>query len=210
MADVQLIWRGEFTSAEANNLHAAAFGTRVFSDEEWDWRALVEAHSLGWCTARIDGRLVGFANVLWDGFVHAWVQDVMVAPDRQRDGIGVAIVELATEGAASAGCEWLHVDFDPEHAVFYLERCGFRPAMAGYIQERTWHESQRLEEDPDGSVRLTMDVALGFELKAWVKGFLPDVRIVRPAELREEIARELAEARDELETPGEESPGGTV
>ena len=77
----------------------------------------------------------------------------------------------------------------------------FRPAMAGYIQERTWHESQRLEEDPDGSVRLTMDVALGFELKAWVKGFLPDVKIVRPAELREEVAREVAEARAELEAP---------
>jgi proteasome accessory factor B len=73
--------------------------------------------------------------------------------------------------------------------------------MAGYIQERTWHESQRLEEEPDGSVRLTMDVALGFELKAWVKGFLPDVKIVRPAELREEVARELAEARAELGAP---------
>ena len=43
-----------------------------------------------------------------------------------------------------------------------------------------------------------MEVALGFELKAWVKGFLPDVKIVRPAELREEIARELAEARGDF------------
>ncbi len=74
----------------------------------------------------------------------------------------------------------------------------FRPGMAGYIRERTWHESQQIDEDPDGSVRLTMEVALGFELKAWVKGFLPDVKIVRPAELREEIARELAEARDDF------------
>jgi len=77
----------------------------------------------------------------------------------------------------------------------------FRPGMASYIRERTWHESQQLDEDPDGSVRLTMDVALGFELKAWVKGFLPDVRIVRPATLREEIARELSEAGAEFAPP---------
>ena len=31
-------WRGEFTSAEANLLHAECFGHRVQGDEEWDWR----------------------------------------------------------------------------------------------------------------------------------------------------------------------------
>jgi predicted DNA-binding transcriptional regulator YafY len=75
----------------------------------------------------------------------------------------------------------------------------FRPAMAGYIRERTWHESQRLVDEPDGSVRLTMEVAPGFELKAWVKGFLPNVTVEGPASLREEIARELAEARSDFE-----------
>src|SRR5688572_22851604 len=59
-------WRGEFTSAEANELHAEAFATRVFSVEEWDWRALVEAHSVGWVVARDDdGALAGFVNVVW-------------------------------------------------------------------------------------------------------------------------------------------------
>ncbi len=131
MSDLQLRWRGEFVNAEVNELHAVAFETRVFSDDEWDWVSLVGAHSLGWCTARIGGVLVGFANVCWDGLVHAWLQDVMVAPDRQRSGIGVAVVELATEQARVAGCEWLHVDFAAEHSRFYLDRCGFRPAPAG-------------------------------------------------------------------------------
>jgi len=72
----------------------------------------------------------------------------------------------------------------------------FRPEMAGYIRERTWHESQQLSEDADGSVRLVMGVAPGFELKAWIKGFLPDVEVVRPKALRDEIARDLAGARD--------------
>ena len=67
--------------------------------------------------------------------------------------------------------------------------------MAGYIRERNWHESQQLEDAPDGGVRLRMDVAPGFELKAWIKGFLPHVAVVRPACLRDEIGRELAEAQ---------------
>ena len=77
----------------------------------------------------------------------------------------------------------------------------FQPAMAGYIRERTWHESQRLVDEPDGSVRLTMEVAPGFELKAWVKGFLPDVQVVRPEALRSEIARELGESHPDFPAP---------
>jgi GNAT superfamily N-acetyltransferase len=136
MSDLDLLWRGPFTSAEANRLHAAAFATRVYTDDEWDWRSLVERHSLGWCTARIEGELVGFTNVIWDGLAHAWLQDVMVLPSQQRTGIGQAMVELAVEEARRAGCEWLHVDFDDDEAGFYLQRCGFKPANAGlrYLQ----------------------------------------------------------------------------
>ena len=71
----------------------------------------------------------------------------------------------------------------------------FDAEMAGYIRERVWHESQSVEEQPDGSVVLRMNVAAGFELKAWIKGFLPQVRVVKPAALRDDIARELEESR---------------
>ena len=50
---IRIEWRGEVTSTEVNVLHAEAFSSsRVFTDEEWDWRALLERHSLGWVTAR--------------------------------------------------------------------------------------------------------------------------------------------------------------
>jgi GNAT superfamily N-acetyltransferase len=128
-------WRGEFTSAEANELHAEAFATRVFSVEEWDWRALVEAHSLGWVVARDDdGALAGFVNVVWDGGVHAWIQDVMVASAAGRQGIGTELVARATAGARDAGCEWLHVDFADHLRDFYFGACGFTPTTAGLIQ----------------------------------------------------------------------------
>ncbi len=130
---MDITWRGEFTSEEANRLHAEAFGTRVHTAAEWDWRALVARHSLGWVTARDGDRLVGFANVLWDGLVHAWVQDVMVAADARHAGIGRRVVASARDGARAAGCEWLHVDFDDDLAPFYLEACGFRPARAGLM-----------------------------------------------------------------------------
>ena len=75
-------WRGSFTNDEVNALHAEAFETRVFDASEWDWVALTARHSLGWVAAREHGALVGFVNVPWDGFVHAWLQDTMVARDR--------------------------------------------------------------------------------------------------------------------------------
>jgi len=126
-------WRGDFDDVEINALHAAAFETRVFSPEEWPWRAQVERHSLGWVTARNGDELVGFVNVAWDGLVHAWLQDTMVQPSHHHQGIGEQVVAHATEGARGAGCEWLHVDFDDHLRAFYFGRCGFTPTNAGLI-----------------------------------------------------------------------------
>jgi len=75
----------------------------------------------------------------------------------------------------------------------------FGAEMAGYIRERVWHESQGLEDRPDGSVLLRMEVAPGWELKAWIKGFVPYVRVVQPAALREEVARELEQGLRQLQ-----------
>jgi len=106
-----------------------AFATRVYGEDEWNWRALVDRHSLGWVVARDDERLVGFANVLWDGFVHAWVQDVMVAAEAGRRGIRTQLVARARD----AGCEWLHVDFDDDLRAFYIDACGFTSTNGGLI-----------------------------------------------------------------------------
>ncbi|CCH89082.1 protein of unknown function [Modestobacter italicus] len=130
---MEIRWRGPFTSSEANQLHAEAFGTRVFSDDEWNWRDQVAAHSLGWVTARDADVLAGFVNVVWDGEVHAWLQDLMVAAASRHAGVGRRLVEAARDGARAAGCEWLHVDFADELAPFYLDACGFLPTRAGLM-----------------------------------------------------------------------------
>jgi GNAT superfamily N-acetyltransferase len=127
-------WRAPFTSTEVNALHAECFATQVDIDEEWDWLALCERHSLGWCSAREAGALVGFLNVPWDGLAHAWIQDVMVARSARHSGVGTQLVSFARERAREAGCEWLHVDFEDDLGPFYLGACGFAPAQAGLIR----------------------------------------------------------------------------
>ena len=94
---MEIAWRAPFRSSEVNALHAACFETRLYSDDEWDWNRLCERHSLGWASARTDDVLVGFANVLWDGFTHAWLQDVMVSPAVRRAGVGTRLVQLARD-----------------------------------------------------------------------------------------------------------------
>lgn len=123
-------WRGTFSNAEVNALHAEGFGHRVLDD---DWLAQVGRHSLGWVCAREDRELVGFVNVAWDGAVHAFILDTLVAAAARHRGVGTRLVATAVENARAAGCEWLHVDFDDELQPFYFASCGFRPTNAGLI-----------------------------------------------------------------------------
>jgi GNAT superfamily N-acetyltransferase len=123
-------WRGAFENAEVNALHAECFEHRVFVD---DWWSQVNRFSLGWVCTRRSGTLVGFVNVAWDGGVHAFVLDTMVPPAFQRQGIAKALIGEAVDRAKEAGCEWLHVDFNPHLRPFYFDACGFSPTDAGLI-----------------------------------------------------------------------------
>ena len=127
-------WRGAFKSAEVNALHAAAFDTRIYQDSEWDWESLTARHSLGWVVACDGIDLVGFVNVAWDGLVHAWIQDTMVAAEARHRGIATHLVDTVRQHARAAGCEWLHVDFDDHLRAFYFGACGFTPTNAGLIE----------------------------------------------------------------------------
>ena len=120
--NVRYEWRGVFTNLELNRLHAEGFDHRVLDD---DWVAQVERHSLGWVTARDGDLLVGFVNVAWDGAIHAFILDTLVAATHLRHGIATELVGVTTDQARSAGCEWLH--------ELYFGACGFTPTNAGLI-----------------------------------------------------------------------------
>ena len=127
-------WRGAFSNEEIHALHAEAFETRLFDESEWNWVDQVDRYSLGWVVARHDGRFVGFANVLWDGLVHAFIEDVMVDAAMRHRGVGVGIVHAARDGARTAGCEFLHVGFEDDLRPFYIDACGFNPTQGGLME----------------------------------------------------------------------------
>ena len=124
-------WRGDFTNAELDRLHAEGFEHDLLED---DWRGQVERWSLGWVTAREGGDLIGFVNVPWDGGSHAFVMDTLVTGRARRRGIGRELVAVCEREAREAGCEWLHVDFEPHLRGFYFEACGFTSTDAGLIE----------------------------------------------------------------------------
>jgi ribosomal protein S18 acetylase RimI-like enzyme len=116
---------------ELSGLVARAFGV---PEELRPWSRQLERHALTWVGAFDSGRLAGFVQVAWDGGRHAFLLDTSVDPAAQHRGIGAGLVRTAVRESARAGCEWLHVDFDPDLAAFYLDRCGFCPTDAGLIR----------------------------------------------------------------------------
>ena len=129
----RLKWRGRFENDELNALHAECFEHALLDD---DWWRQVSTHSLGWVTARLAGRLVGFVNVAWDGGVHAFLLDTMVTGSMRGHRLATRIVAVAGRNAADAGCEWLHVDFEPHLGDFYLGSCRFSATSAGLLRLR--------------------------------------------------------------------------
>jgi GNAT superfamily N-acetyltransferase len=122
-------WRGSLTDAEMVDLVEAHGGNPATG-----WWDRIRPRSLGWVTARdAEGLLVGFVNVISDGGDHAFILDTKTRGDHQRGGVGTRIVALAAEHAKAAGCEWLHVDFEPRLAPFSIDACGFRRTDAGLI-----------------------------------------------------------------------------
>ena len=73
-------------------------------------------------------------NVAWDGGDHAFLLDTKRRGEWHRRGVGTELVGRAAQGAKAAGCEWLHVDFEPHLRSFYIDACGFRPTDAGLIR----------------------------------------------------------------------------
>jgi GNAT superfamily N-acetyltransferase len=128
-----LAWRGAVTDAEIVDLVESHGGA-----SEVGWWDRIRPHSLGWVSARedVDGLLVGFVNVAWDGGDHAFLIDTKTRGSHQHRGIATAVVGRAVDEARRAGCEWLHVDFRDDLAPFYFDACGFRPTAAGLIALR--------------------------------------------------------------------------
>ncbi|AGL15453.1 GNAT family N-acetyltransferase [Actinoplanes sp. N902-109] len=128
---VELVSRFPVDDRALSALHARAFG--VDGPVE-PWADRLRRHALTWVGAFDGGRLVGFVQVAWDGGRHAFLLDTAVDPDRQHRGLGTRLVRAAVAEARAAGCDWLHVDFEPRLERFYRDGCGFQPTAGGLIR----------------------------------------------------------------------------
>jgi proteasome accessory factor B len=89
----------------------------------------------------------------------------------------------------------------------------FSAEVAEYVRAREWHRSQQLEPQPDGRLRMTLDVCRDQALAAWILSFGPKAVVLAPRDLKLEIAdahRRAAAAyvRDESLPNGGEGRSG--
>jgi ribosomal protein S18 acetylase RimI-like enzyme len=121
------------SNADLNVLFSTGWPSWQTAPDTSDWQPVLR-HGLVHIGAFESDRLVGFVNVAWDGRDHAFLLDPRVHPDHRNRGIGTELVRLAAVAARDAGCEWLHVDYDPELAPFYEIACGFTPTPASLLR----------------------------------------------------------------------------
>ncbi|HEX5368621.1 MAG TPA: GNAT family N-acetyltransferase [Dehalococcoidia bacterium] len=122
------------SNLELNALFSTGWAAWQTAPDASDWQAVL-THSLVYIGAFVGESLVGFVNVAWDGRDHAFLLDPRLEPEFRHRGIGSELVRRAAEESRAAGCEWLHVDYEPELAPFY-EACGFKSSAAGVMRLR--------------------------------------------------------------------------
>ena len=64
----------------------------------------------------------------------------------------------------------------------------FSPAVAARVQEATWHPTQKVEVEEDGSLTWRAVVAGTIEIRLWILSWGDDVEVLAPESLRFDVA----------------------
>jgi predicted DNA-binding transcriptional regulator YafY len=72
----------------------------------------------------------------------------------------------------------------------------FSPKVAGYVQEKIWHESQVVQTKKDGSLIFKAEIAGTEEIKFWILGWGKEAVVLAPDSLRKEIQAEARKMAD--------------
>jgi ribosomal protein S18 acetylase RimI-like enzyme len=87
--------------------------------------------SLCFMVARsIEGRIVGMARIISDGYSDAYIQDVVVLPEYRGRGVGRELVRRLTQFCVARKIAWIGLVAEPGTQGLY-EDLGFGP-LAGY------------------------------------------------------------------------------
>ncbi len=101
-----------------------------WSRRDTDYPLLFERCNF-WAGARDIGRmLVAFGYMTGMGLEHGYIEDIIVHPAYQRQGIGQQLVKMLLHEAQLQGIEIVTVTYSSKHESFY-EQCGFAKSHAG-------------------------------------------------------------------------------
>jgi len=70
----------------------------------------------------------------------------------------------------------------------------FVPKVAGRVLEATWHPTQTVATEPDGSLSWRATVSGTIEIRLWILSWGDDVEVVSPTALRDDVADTLRRA----------------
>lgn len=93
-------------------------------------RQIPAAHLPSVFVAEVAGKVLGFATVLPRGDLEAELEDLFVAPDAWRKGVGAQLIAEAERRAIALGARSIHVVATLQARAFY-EACGFQ--MIGMV-----------------------------------------------------------------------------
>jgi predicted DNA-binding transcriptional regulator YafY len=70
----------------------------------------------------------------------------------------------------------------------------FTSAQAPYVAERTWHATQQIEPQPDGTLLLRFQASGRFEIVRWILQWGAAVEVLAPTDLRAQVAQQAQRA----------------
>ena len=70
----------------------------------------------------------------------------------------------------------------------------FAADMSAHVHERQWHPSQCIETLPDGRCLLHVQIAEPIEMMPWIRGWGPQVEVLSPDWLRQQVIEDLRQA----------------
>jgi predicted DNA-binding transcriptional regulator YafY len=86
--------------------------------------------------------------------------------------------------------EFMRGSFGIFHGEPVQVRIWFAPEAAGYISEKTWHATQRIQTQADGSIIFEAEVAGTIEIKHWILSWGSQAVVLSPDSLHTEICKE--------------------
>ena len=86
--------------------------------------------------------------------------------------------------------EFMQTSFGVFHGKPQNVKIRFAPEVAGYIREKTWHATQKITSQNDGSIIFEARVAGTDEIKYWLMSWGSKAEVLSPATLRDEMISE--------------------